>query len=164
MSSALTLSDSQWLIPPAHRINAIPLGQTRCRFSASCPAPERIRIHGNPKLLAADSTLPKTVSENSTLASRESSLELIRNREKFGLASTLEVRQGEQLVQVAAQAIPEIEQRTAQTENQIRLLLGEDPGAVARSKPLTQQEQPPTLPAGVTAGTTICQDIVCQTS
>jgi outer membrane protein, multidrug efflux system len=84
-----------------------------------------------------------------TLASRESSLELIKNREKFGLASTLEVRQGEQLVQVAAQAIPEIERQQAQTENLIRLLLGETPSAVARSKPLTQQEQPPTLPAGL---------------
>jgi outer membrane protein, multidrug efflux system len=84
-----------------------------------------------------------------TLASRESSLELIKNREKFGLASTLEVRQGEQLVQVAAQAIPEIERQQAQTENLIRLLLGESPSAVARSKPLTQQEQPPTLPAGL---------------
>jgi multidrug efflux system outer membrane protein len=84
-----------------------------------------------------------------TLASRENSLELIKNREKAGLASTLEVRQGEQLVQVAAQAIPEIERQQAQTENLIRLLLGESPSAVARSKPLTQQEQPPTLPAGL---------------
>ena len=84
-----------------------------------------------------------------TLASRESSLELIKNREKAGLASTLEVRQGEQLVQVAAQAIPEIERQQAQTENRIRLLVGESPSSVARSKPLTQQEQPPTLPAGL---------------
>lgn len=84
-----------------------------------------------------------------TLASRENSLELIRNREKAGLASTLEVRQGEQLVQVAAQAIPEIERQQAQTENRIRLLLGESPSTVARSRPLTQQEQPPTLPAGL---------------
>jgi multidrug efflux system outer membrane protein len=84
-----------------------------------------------------------------TLASRENSLELIKNREKAGLASTLEVRQGEQLVQVAAQAIPEIERQQAQTENLIRLLLGESPSTVVRSKPLTQQEQPPTLPAGL---------------
>jgi outer membrane protein, multidrug efflux system len=84
-----------------------------------------------------------------TLASRENSLALIKNREKFGLSSTLEVRQGEQLVQVAAEAIPDIERRQAQTENQIRLLVGESPSAVARSKPLTEQEQPPTLPAGM---------------
>lgn len=84
-----------------------------------------------------------------TLGSRENSLMLIKNREKAGLATTLEVRQGEQLVQVAAEAIPDIERQQAQTENQLRLLLGENPSAVARAKPLTQQEQPPTLPAGL---------------
>lgn len=84
-----------------------------------------------------------------TLASRESSLQLIRNRERTGLASTLEVRQGEQLVQVAAQAIPSIESQIAQTENQIRLLAGEAPGPVARAMPLTEQRQLPILPAGL---------------
>jgi multidrug efflux system outer membrane protein len=84
-----------------------------------------------------------------TLASRENSLELIRNRERTGLASALELRQGEQLVQVAAQEIPAIEQRIAQTENPIRLLTGDNPGSVARSRSLTAQQQPPTVPAGL---------------
>lgn len=84
-----------------------------------------------------------------TLASRENSLELIRNRERVGVSSTLEVRQGEQLVQVAGEAIPAIEQEIALTENQIQLLIGESPASVARNRSLTEQEQPPALPAGL---------------
>ena len=59
-----------------------------------------------------------------TLTTREESLKLIRNREQSGLATLLEVRQGEQLVHSAAQVIPNIEQLIEQTENQISLLLG----------------------------------------
>jgi NodT family efflux transporter outer membrane factor (OMF) lipoprotein len=83
-----------------------------------------------------------------TLTSRESSLRLIESREKVGLASTLEVRQGQQLVQVAAQSLPIIEQQIAQTENRLRLLVGELPGPVARTQ-LLAQKQPPVVPAGV---------------
>jgi multidrug efflux system outer membrane protein len=83
-----------------------------------------------------------------TLVSRESSLRLIESREKVGLASTLEVRQGQQLVQVAAQSLPVIEQQIAQTENRLRLLVGELPGPVARTQ-LLAQKQPPVVPAGV---------------
>jgi outer membrane protein, multidrug efflux system len=83
-----------------------------------------------------------------TLESRESSLRLIKSREQAGLASTLEVRQGEQLVQVAAETIPVLEQQIAKTENRLRLLVGEFPGPVARTK-LLAQKQPPSVPAGV---------------
>jgi NodT family efflux transporter outer membrane factor (OMF) lipoprotein len=84
-----------------------------------------------------------------TLASRESSLDLIRKRKRVGLASDLDVRQGEQLVEVAAQAIPAIEQRIAQTENRIQLLTGDNPAPVARGKSLVEQEQPPAVPPGL---------------
>ena len=56
---------------------------------------------------------------------------------------------GEQLVYGAAQAIPNLEQLIEQTENQISLLLGGSPGAIARGRPLTEQEQPPAVPAGL---------------
>jgi multidrug efflux system outer membrane protein len=84
-----------------------------------------------------------------TLATREDSLKLIGNRERRGLATLLEVRQGDQLVYVAAQAIPRIEQQIEQTENQISLLLGGSPQAIARGRPLTEQEQPPAVPPGL---------------
>jgi NodT family efflux transporter outer membrane factor (OMF) lipoprotein len=84
-----------------------------------------------------------------TLATRENSLRLIQTRHSRGLATLLDVRQGEQLVQVAAEAIPGIEERIEQTENQISLLLGATPAPVNRGRLLTQQEPPPAVPAGL---------------
>jgi len=84
-----------------------------------------------------------------TLATREESLRLIQDREQHGLATRLDVRQGEQLVRSAQQTIPNIEQTIAQTENQISLLLGRNPGSITRGQTLTQQEQPPTVPTGL---------------
>ena len=55
----------------------------------------------------------------------------------------------EQLVDTAAQTIPGIEQQIEQTENQIKLLLGESPGEVTRGHILTAQELPPEVPPGL---------------
>lgn len=84
-----------------------------------------------------------------TLQLREKSLTIIRNRERGGLGTLLEVHQGEQLVYAAAQVIPEVEQLIEQTENQLALLLGGSPTAVDRGMALTDQEQPPAVPAGL---------------
>jgi outer membrane protein, multidrug efflux system len=84
-----------------------------------------------------------------TLATREDSLRLIRTRQSRGLATTLDLRQAEQLVQVAAEAIPGIEQRIEETENQISLLTGANPAPVARAHRLSEQQLPPTIPAGL---------------
>jgi multidrug efflux system outer membrane protein len=84
-----------------------------------------------------------------TLLGRQESLALIRSREQGGLATLLELRQGEQLVHAAAQIIPELEQLITQTENQISLLLGGNPGAIVRGRTLAGQEQPAAVPAGL---------------
>jgi outer membrane protein, multidrug efflux system len=84
-----------------------------------------------------------------TLAVRRDSLTLITNRERGGLGTLLDVRQGEQLVHAAAQEIPNIERLIEQTENQISLLLGGSPAGLARGRGLTEQEQPPTVPPGL---------------
>ena len=84
-----------------------------------------------------------------TLQLREDSLTIIRNRERGGLGTLLEVRQGEQLVHAAAQVIPDVEQLIEQTENQISLLLGGSPTAMARGLSLIDQEQPPAVPGGL---------------
>jgi multidrug efflux system outer membrane protein len=84
-----------------------------------------------------------------TLAVREKSLQLIRSRELGGLGTLVEVRQGEQLVHGAAQVIPGIELLIEQTENQIRFLLGGSPDALPRGRTLTQQQRPPSVPAGL---------------
>jgi len=84
-----------------------------------------------------------------TLATREESLKLISSRHHKGLATLLEVRQGEQLVRTAEKIIPNIEQLIEQTENHISLLIGQSPVAIRRGRSLTDQEQPPSVPPGL---------------
>jgi outer membrane protein, multidrug efflux system len=84
-----------------------------------------------------------------TLAVREESLKLILSRERGGLGTLLDVRQAEQLVHGAASVIPDLDRLIEQTENQISLLLGGSPGAIARGPSLTDQEPPPAVPPGL---------------
>ena len=84
-----------------------------------------------------------------TLATREESLKLIGSRHHKGLSTLLDVRQGEQLVRTAEKIIPNIEQLIEQTENQISLLIGQNPEAIRRGLSLTDQEQPPAVPPGL---------------
>jgi outer membrane protein, multidrug efflux system len=86
-----------------------------------------------------------------TLASREDSLQLVKLRESGGVASLIDVRQAEVLVTQAAEAIPELERQIEQTENFISVLLGRNPGAVARGRPLEQQLALPPVPPGLTS-------------
>src|SRR5262245_23488811 len=84
-----------------------------------------------------------------TLATREESLRLTKLQAQGGVATLLDVRQGEQLVYGAAQTIPSTEQQIEQTENQISLLLGKNPGPITRGRPLTEQQTSPEVPAGL---------------
>ena len=84
-----------------------------------------------------------------TLSTRENSLRLIKARQEGGLATMLDVRQAEELVYLASQTIPDTERAMEQTENQISLLLGNNPGPITRGRPLAQQEQLPAVPAGL---------------
>ena len=85
-----------------------------------------------------------------TLDTRRESLKLTQERQTGGVATLLDLRQAEQLVSSAAQTIPTLEQQIEQTENQISLLLGKNPGSVVRGRPLAiQQEMPPQVPAGL---------------
>lgn len=88
---------------------------------------------------------------NETLETRQQSLNLVRSRQSGGVATRLDVRQAEQLVDTAAQTIPVIEQQIEQTENQIHLLLGEPPAGVPRGRILTAQDLPPEVPTGLTS-------------
>jgi multidrug efflux system outer membrane protein len=84
-----------------------------------------------------------------TLVTREESLRLIRVQQQGGVATLLDVRQGEQLVYSATEVIPNTERQIEQTENQISLLLGRNPGPITRSRLLTEQQTPPEVPAGL---------------
>ena len=84
-----------------------------------------------------------------TLAAREESLLLIRARQQGGLATLLDVRQAEELVYQASQTIPDTERLIEQTENQLSLILGNNPGSITRGQPLDQQQTLPIVPAGL---------------
>ena len=84
-----------------------------------------------------------------TLQTREQSLELTRTRQTGGVATLVDLRQAEQLVQTAAETIPTIQQQIGITENRISLLLGQNPGSVSRGRGLTDQVMPPDVPAGL---------------
>jgi multidrug efflux system outer membrane protein len=84
-----------------------------------------------------------------TLTTRRDYLQLIQTRESRGLATVLEVRQGEQLVYTAERAIPGIEESIEKTENQISLLVGHSPSEITRGTRLEDQVQPPSVPPGL---------------
>ncbi len=84
-----------------------------------------------------------------TLTTRQESLRLTQTRQSGGVANLLDLRQAEQLVDTAAETIPQLQQQIGQTENQINLLLGNNPGTVVRGRGLNDQELPPDVPAGL---------------
>jgi multidrug efflux system outer membrane protein len=52
-------------------------------------------------------------------------------------------------VEQAAEAIPQIEQAIAQEENEISILMGQNPGSIARGLAIEKQPLPESIPAGV---------------
>jgi outer membrane protein, multidrug efflux system len=84
-----------------------------------------------------------------TLASDQDSLRLTQLLVDHGRTSLLDVRQAEQLVFNASGEITNIEKQIEQQENLISILLGENPGGVARGMELTAQPHPPGVPAGL---------------
>jgi multidrug efflux system outer membrane protein len=84
-----------------------------------------------------------------TLATRRESLQLTRVRQGGGVATLLDLRQAEQLVDSAAESIPTLQQQIEQTENQISLLLGKNPGDVMRHGEFDEDLFPPEVPTGL---------------
>ena len=84
-----------------------------------------------------------------TLASRQQSLKLTETLANGGATSMLDVRQAQQLVETAAEAIPETEREIQTQENQISIYLGENPAGIPRGRALTEQPLLPSIPAGL---------------
>jgi len=87
-----------------------------------------------------------------TLATRQASLDLIKSRQTGGVATLLDLRQGEELVYTASETIPVLQQEIEETENAISLLMGDNPSPIARGLSLTRQEfpdVPPGLPSAL---------------
>lgn len=83
-----------------------------------------------------------------TLRNRQDFLQLTQQRQVGGVGTLLDLRQAEQLVETAAASIPTTRQQIEQTENQIELLLGKNPGPVSRGRSLIDQHVPD-VPAGL---------------
>ena len=86
-----------------------------------------------------------------TADSRRASLDLVKTRRDGGVSSDLEVGQAEALLGQAQVSIPVNEQAMAAKENEIRALLGEYPGGVARGGSLDRLESTLRIAGGLPA-------------
>ena len=80
---------------------------------------------------------------------REESLEIIQARFDKGTVPRLDVNQAEIELAVASAAVSAAERAVAQTENNLSILLGRNPGNSPRGRALEQQLSPPAVPAGL---------------
>ncbi len=88
-------------------------------------------------------------ASTSTLDLRRESLRLTQVREQGGDTSLVDVRQAEQLVYEATGEIATLQRQIEQQENFLSVLVGDNPGAIARGRELTDQPQPPEVPGGL---------------
>lgn len=85
----------------------------------------------------------------STLASFQKSRRLVMLRHDRGLVSGEDVAQADALVHTAGARIPDLERQIAQKENQICILLGDNPQPIRRGKSLAELVVRPQVPAGI---------------
>jgi multidrug efflux system outer membrane protein len=98
------------------------------------------------QLLALDSQLE--IARQSTNSFGES-LKLFNEQLRGGVASKLETSSAEALMDSAAATIPELEQQIALQENQLSVLLGENPGSITREESSFEKQTLPEVPAGL---------------
>jgi multidrug efflux system outer membrane protein len=84
-----------------------------------------------------------------TRDSRRDSLRLIRLRFDAGVVSKVDVTQAETSLAQAEQAIAELERQRGAGETALSILLGRNPGPIARGSLLREMPVPATLPAGL---------------
>lgn len=98
------------------------------------------------QLLALDQQL--VIAQQSTNSFGES-LKIFNQRLRGGVASILETSSAEALMDASAATIPELEQQIALQENQLSVLLGQNPGAILRESTSLEGQMPPEVPAGL---------------
>ncbi len=85
----------------------------------------------------------------STAKSLQESLDLFTRKYQGGAGSLLEVKRATAAQAQVAANIPEIERQIALQENQLSVLLGENPGPIHRGKATLTEIQVPDIPAGL---------------
>ncbi|EEF62909.1 efflux transporter outer membrane subunit [Pedosphaera parvula] len=98
------------------------------------------------QLLALDRELEIT---RQNTASFSDSLKIFNQRLEQGVASKLETSRAAAALASTAASIPDLERQIVIQENQISVLLGQNPGPVFRNKNLLQLTLPPDVPAGL---------------
>jgi outer membrane protein, multidrug efflux system len=86
-----------------------------------------------------------------TLAANRETFRLARRRFDQGLISELDVRQFESEVASPAASVAQLEGLIAQTENRLSVLVGRNPGAIPRGRPLTEVLDGLAVPASLPA-------------
>jgi outer membrane protein, multidrug efflux system len=76
-------------------------------------------------------------------------LKLFTQRLEGGVASKLDTSRAAAALATAAASVPEIERQIAIKENQISVLLGNNPGPIPHTAKLLEQVVPPEIPAGL---------------
>jgi multidrug efflux system outer membrane protein len=86
-----------------------------------------------------------------TVAAREKFLELTRAQFKRGVVSGLDVSRAEASLATARAALPDLVSQIAQTENQLQILLGENPAPIVReaAQGMDFFPTPPEVPTGL---------------
>lgn len=84
-----------------------------------------------------------------TTAAFQETFDLFGRRLEAGMASALETASAEASLASVAGQVPQLESQVVALENAIGLLLGKNPGPIARGASLTDQFLPPEVPAGL---------------
>ena len=86
---------------------------------------------------------------NETIKVRQDSVGLTKTLESGGSVPLSDVRQAEQLLYTATSEVPQIEEQIEQQENNLKLLVGENPGPVVHTDPNALTPPPQDLPPGL---------------
>jgi len=84
-----------------------------------------------------------------TVKAREESLKLTSTLTNAGSAPLSDQRQAEQLLYTATAQVPQLEQQIAQQENSLSILLGRNPGPIARHADNVLAPRPQDVPVGM---------------
>lgn len=86
-----------------------------------------------------------------TVKSFQESLDIFQHRLEGGYATALETSRAQAALSNVAATIPDFERQIVAQENALDLLLGRNPGPIARGAELVDQYDPPDVPAGLPA-------------
>jgi multidrug efflux system outer membrane protein len=97
-----------------------------------------------------------------TVTSRVESRDLVQARLDGGVVGIIDLRQSETLLYTATKTIPDLQRQIEQTENLINILLGRNPGPIARGRTLDGQLAVLAVPAGLPSDLLERRPDICQ--